>query len=70
MSKPQKYRDVIKFLKAQGWVFIREAKGSHEIWGNPNQPTEFLSLPNHKEVSAGIIGQLRKIFPNTPQNWK
>lgn len=70
MSKPQKYRDVIKFLKSQGWVFIREAKGSHEIWGNPNDPASFFSLPKHGEVSAGVIGQLRKKLPTTPDNWK
>lgn len=28
-------RDVIQHLKAAGFIFDRQAKGSHEIWYNP-----------------------------------
>jgi len=28
-------RDVIRHLKTAGFVFDRQAKGSHEIWYNP-----------------------------------
>ena len=30
-----KYRQIIKKLKKLGFVFDRQAAGSHEIWFNP-----------------------------------
>lgn len=69
MPKPQKYRDVIRFLKSQGWVFLRDAKGSHEIWGDP-ETGAYISIPNHKEISAGIIRQIIAVFPDAPQGWR
>jgi predicted RNA binding protein YcfA (HicA-like mRNA interferase family) len=30
------YRELIALLRANGFVFLRSAKGSHEIWVNPN----------------------------------
>ena len=69
MPKPQKYRDVIKFVKTQGWVFLRQGKGSHEMWGLPDESVKE-SKPAHGEVTAGIIGQLIKKLPNSPQNWR
>ncbi|MFD4421044.1 type II toxin-antitoxin system HicA family toxin [Agromyces sp. NPDC058484] len=69
MPKPQKYRDVIKVVRANGWVFLRDAKGSHELWGLPDESAKE-SIPHHGEVSAGIIGQLIKKLPNTPQSWR
>ena len=33
MPTPQKYRDVVKFLKSQGWVLLRQGRGSAELWG-------------------------------------
>ncbi|MEA3324241.1 MAG: type II toxin-antitoxin system HicA family toxin [Euryarchaeota archaeon] len=32
-------RDVIRKLKRAGFVFDRQAKGSHEIWCNPTTTT-------------------------------
>ncbi|MFE6767292.1 type II toxin-antitoxin system HicA family toxin [Streptomyces sp. NPDC057689] len=69
MPKPQKYRDVTKFLKSQGWVFLRSGKGSHELWGLPDESVKE-SIPKHGEVSAGIIGQLIKKLPTHPSNWR
>lgn len=69
MPKPQKYRDVVKVLKSQGWVFLRQAKGSHELWGLPDESVKE-SVPHHPEVSAGVIAQLIKKLPTTPNNWK
>lgn len=69
MPKPQKYRDVIKFLKSQGWVFLRDGKGSHEIWGDPNTGAK-ISIPAHREVSAGIVRLVMQHFPNAPKNWR
>jgi len=69
VPKPQKYRDVTKFLKSQGWVFLRSGKGSHELWGLPDESVKE-SIPKHGEVSAGIIGQLIKKLPTHPSNWR
>ena len=69
MPKPQKYRDVIKFVKANGWILLRSGKGSHELWGLPDESAK-AAIPHHSEVSAGVIGQLMKKFPETPQNWR
>jgi predicted RNA binding protein YcfA (HicA-like mRNA interferase family) len=29
------YRDLVKILRANGFVLVRGGKGSHEIWLNP-----------------------------------
>ncbi|MBH0022607.1 MULTISPECIES: type II toxin-antitoxin system HicA family toxin [unclassified Salinibacterium] len=69
MPKPQKYRDVIKVVRANGWVFLRDAKGSHELWGLPDGSIKAV-IPRHGEVSAGVVGQLMKNLPEIPQNWR
>lgn len=69
MPKPQKYRDVIKVLKANGWVILRQGKGSHEIWGLPNG-SQAHSIPHHQEVSAGVVGDLIKKLRDVPRNWR
>ncbi|QCV95981.1 type II toxin-antitoxin system HicA family toxin [Acidipropionibacterium acidipropionici] len=69
MPKPQKYRDVVRFLRAQGWVLFRQAKGSHEIWSDPATGSK-LSIPNHREVSAGIVAQIIREIPGTPKSWR
>jgi predicted RNA binding protein YcfA (HicA-like mRNA interferase family) len=30
------YRELVALLRATGFVFLRSAKGSHEIWVNPD----------------------------------
>ncbi|AJW80630.1 type II toxin-antitoxin system HicA family toxin [Clavibacter michiganensis] len=68
--KPQKSRDVRKFLESIGWVFIRPAKGSHQIWGTPDESVK-LSVPfGHKEVQAGILTQLQNLGVQVPKEWK
>jgi len=41
-----RYRDIIKRLKVFGFVFDRQAAGSHEIWHNP-LTKKFTTIPNH-----------------------
>lgn len=67
MAKPQKYRDVVKFLRSRGWQHVR-TKGSHEMWEGPNGEKQ--SVPRHGEVSAGVVKQIIDQVPNTPANWK
>jgi predicted RNA binding protein YcfA (HicA-like mRNA interferase family) len=40
------YRKLIRLLRAAGFVFDRQAKGSHEIWRNP-QTRRRVTVPNH-----------------------
>lgn len=72
MPKPQKYRDVVKVMKANGWVLIRRGKGDHEIWGRPgsDSPADKHTVPHHNEVSAGVVGDLAKKLHTVPQNWR
>ena len=51
--------DVIKKLRRAGFVFDRQAKGSHEIWFHPD-PHRRVVIPNH----SGDIPKstLRKII--------
>jgi predicted RNA binding protein YcfA (HicA-like mRNA interferase family) len=43
---PLTAREVVRALKAAGFVFDRQAKGSHEIWFNP-QSRRRVTVPNH-----------------------
>jgi predicted RNA binding protein YcfA (HicA-like mRNA interferase family) len=69
MPRPQKYRDVIRVLKENGWVMLRDGKGSHELWGRPDESVKE-SIPRHGEVSAGIVGQLMKKLTKVPPGWR
>ena len=40
------YRDVIRVLRSTGFIFDRQAKGSHEIWRNPGTG-RYITVPNH-----------------------
>lgn len=57
-----RYRDVAKRLRKFGFVFDRQAAGSHEIWYNP-ATDRYTTLPNH----PGDIpeGTLRAIIKQT-----
>lgn len=66
--KAIKTRDVVKFLKAQGWTILRQ-RGPHDIWTNADG-TKTLALPRHTETAPGILRQIKKLEPNTPDNWK
>ncbi|MDF1487392.1 type II toxin-antitoxin system HicA family toxin [Tessaracoccus sp. HF-7] len=69
MVKPQKYRDVTRFLSSQGWRLLRSGKGSHEIWGD-TESGACISVPAHGEVSAGVIRQIVREFPDAPKGWR
>ena len=49
-------REVIKGLKKAGFVFDRQAKGSHEIWYNP-ETRRRTTIPNHPgaEIKRGTL---------------
>ncbi|MGD0398359.1 MAG: type II toxin-antitoxin system HicA family toxin [Syntrophobacteraceae bacterium] len=41
-----RYRDIVTRLKAFGFVFDRQAAGSHEIWYN-EETNRYTTVPNH-----------------------
>ena len=41
-----RYRDIVRRLKHLGFVFERQAAGSHEIWSNSNSG-RYTTIPNH-----------------------
>lgn len=53
------YREVIARLRRAGFVFDRQAKGSHEIWYNPDTHRR-TTVPNHPGTIAR--GTLRAII--------
>lgn len=69
MTRPQKYRDVKKFLGTKGWVFKRQ-KGSHEMWGPEDSNMTFPIVQHKGEVSPGVIRQLSELFEDAPKDWK
>lgn len=54
-----KSSEFIREIKRKGWVFLRQGKGSHEIYGKAGQQA---SVPNHgsKELGKGLESKLRK----------
>ncbi len=50
-----RYRDIARRLKALGFVFDRQAAGSHEIWFNP-ATNRYTTLVNHPgETPEGTL---------------
>jgi predicted RNA binding protein YcfA (HicA-like mRNA interferase family) len=49
------YKDLIKKIRKAGFVFDRQAKGSHEIWYHPERRLR-TTIPNHsKPLSMGVL---------------
>lgn len=40
------YREIVRKLRKAGFAFDRQAKGSHEIWWNP-ETRKRTTIPNH-----------------------
>ena len=60
-----KYREIVKKLKKFGFLFYRQAAGSHEIWYN-EKTKKYTTIPNH----SGYIpeGTLRAILKQADIN--
>jgi len=55
-----KYREVVKQLKIFGFTFLREAKGSHEIWYNKNCNI-YTTIPKHSgDMPEGTVRHILK----------
>jgi predicted RNA binding protein YcfA (HicA-like mRNA interferase family) len=50
-----RYRDTIRRLKTFGFVFARQAAGSHEIWVS-TKTGRYVTVPNHPgDVPEGTL---------------
>lgn len=55
-----KYREIVRRLKALGFVFDRQAAGSHEIWHNPKTNC-YTTIPNHPgDMPEGTLKAILK----------
>lgn len=55
-----RYRFIIKQLKALGFIFDRQAAGSHEIWYNA-QTDRYTTIPNHPgDMPEGTLRAILK----------
>jgi predicted RNA binding protein YcfA (HicA-like mRNA interferase family) len=55
-----KYKEVIQKLRNAGFVFDRNAKGSHEIWWNPITRKR-TTVPNHPgDIPEGTLRAILK----------
>lgn len=56
-----KSSELLKRLRRGGFKFLRQAKGSHEIWHHPQTGVEIV-VPNHgaKEVGKGLAEKILK----------
>jgi predicted RNA binding protein YcfA (HicA-like mRNA interferase family) len=51
-----KYREVARRLRMFGYVFDRQAAGSHEVWRN-EKTGQKVTLPHHsKDMAEGTLG--------------
>lgn len=55
---------MVRVLTANGWIRLRQGKGSHELWGLPDESVYEAIYTG--EVSAGIIRKLT----TTPASWR
>jgi predicted RNA binding protein YcfA (HicA-like mRNA interferase family) len=62
--KSMKHKDLMKLLKKYNVEFVRQGKGSHEIY---RIGTKTASIPSHKIMSPGT---LRDIFKLLDINYK
>jgi predicted RNA binding protein YcfA (HicA-like mRNA interferase family) len=55
-----KYRQIIRKVKKFGFLFDRNAAGSHEIWYNPTSE-RYTTIPNHPgDMPEGTLKAILK----------
>lgn len=67
MAKAMKHRDVERKLVTHGCVLLRTT-GSHQQWVCPCGKHR-VSIPNHRDVSPGVVRNTTKNLPCLPEGW-
>jgi predicted RNA binding protein YcfA (HicA-like mRNA interferase family) len=55
-----KVRILKQILTERGFYFIRQAKGSHEIWGNDDGVRVTIAGPDGREIKLGTLISMLK----------
>jgi len=57
-----KWSELKRKLKNVGYEFLRDAKGSHEVWHHPEKPNSEIIIANHpsKEIGTGLANKILK----------
>jgi predicted RNA binding protein YcfA (HicA-like mRNA interferase family) len=64
-----RYREIVKKLKTFGFIFDRQAAGSHEIWYNP-KTDRYTTIPNHPgNMPEGTLRAILKQAGIPPDNF-
>ncbi len=64
-----RYRDIARRLKRFGFVFDRQAAGSHEIWFN-QATNSYTTIPNHPgEMPEGTLRAILKQADISPDDF-
>lgn len=62
-----KRREIAQALLAGGCRRLRN-RGGHEVWGCPCGK-HTTALPNHREITAGVVASIIKQMPCLEQGW-
>ena len=63
------YKDVIKKLKSAGFIYDRNAKGSHEVWYHPEKKLR-TTVTNHPgTLSKGVVRAIIRQIGTTPDEF-
>ena len=49
---------------------LRGGQGSHEIWGLPDGSIRAVIPAGHREISAGVLMQLKRAGVDVPTQWQ
>lgn len=59
IPKQISYKNLKKRLNKNGYSFVRNGKGDHKIWLNPDSGKK-MTIPDHKQISIGVRGKIQK----------
>ncbi len=64
-----RYRDIVRRLKQLGFMFERQAAGSHEIWSNP-AGGRYTTIPNYPgDMPEGTLRAILREAGVTPDEF-
>lgn len=64
-----RYREIVRKLKTLGFVFDRQAAGSHEIWFQPSV-NRYTTIPNHPgDMPEGTLRAILKQAGIDPEDF-
>ncbi|MDP2952047.1 MAG: type II toxin-antitoxin system HicA family toxin [Chloroflexota bacterium] len=64
------YRRLTRRLRKLGCEFLKQAKGSHEVWWHPEKQL-FTTIPNHghRDIVTGTVRKILKDLDISPEDF-